>query len=480
MPTPAAWLSVQGNRIVAAAGQPVTLRGIGLGGWMNMENFITGFPANESAFRAVVQRALGRPQAEYFFERYLDNFFTAADAAFIKSLGFNLVRLPFNYRHFEDDQQPLVLRPAGLARLEQAVRLCAEQGLYTILDLHAAPGCQNQDWHSDNPSQQAGFWQHRHFQDRAVWLWQVLAEHFKDNPWVAGYDPLNEPADPSGELLAPFYRRVVAAIREIDPRHILFLEGNRYAQDFDRLSPPLPNAVYTLHDYPPPGFIDGGPYPGMSRGEYYDRGVARQKLVTACRFMLKHQTPIWIGEFGPVYTGDPARDAMRFQLLQDQLSFYRELGAHWCLWTYKDLGLQGLVSLSPDSAWVRRLRPLLDKKAALGVDSWGGRDTGLRHVLAPLEQTFAEYFPNYLPFPFDSQWQINRAVRHILLAEPLLEDLYALLAGLDAAEIDALLASFRFEHCGPRPELAAILRQANSGWAETPRYAEQAGAAPNA
>ncbi len=61
--------------------------------------------------------------------------------------------------------------------------------------------------------------------------------------------------------------------------------------------------------------------------------------------MLENQTPIWVGEFGPVYTGDHQKDAMRYQLLEDQLSFFKELEANWCLWTYKDLGLQGLVTL---------------------------------------------------------------------------------------------------------------------------------------
>ena len=79
--------------------------------------------------------------------------------------------------------------------------------------------------------------------------------------------------------------------------------------------------------------------------------------------------------------------------------------------------------------------------------------------MEPIEQTFAEFFPNYKPFPFDAKWQINRTVRHILLAEPLIEDFYPLLQGLDLAEIDALMASFRFECCAPRQELVQIIKK---------------------
>ncbi len=459
MPNHHAFLKVKGNQIQNQIGNVVTLHGIGLGGWMNMENFITGFPANENAFRQVVCRALGKEKADFLFERYLEYFFSDEDAHFIQSLGLNLVRLPFNYRHFEDDMDPMVIREAGLKHLDRVINICADHEIYTVLDLHAAAGYQNQDWHSDNPSQQALFWQHKHFQDRAVWLWEIIADRYKDNPWVAGYDPLNEPSDPSGEVLDAFYRRVVAAIRKIDPNHIIFLEGNRYSQDFSVLGPPLPNIVYTLHNYAVPGFIDGGEYPGFSRGEYFDKEVLHAKLMESCQYMIENKTPIWVGEFGPVYTGDPKKDGMRYQILEDQLSFYKDLGANWCLWTYKDLGLHGVVGLLANSKWVQKIQPVLDKKTLLGVDSWGGSDENVRHIMEPIEQTFAEFFPDYKPFPFDAQWLINRTVRHILLAEPLIEDFFPLLQGLDFDEIEELMASFQFKNCSPRLQLVKIIKK---------------------
>jgi len=80
------------------------LRGVGLGGWMNMENFITGYPATETLQRAAMRRTLGEDGYRRFFDRFLDVFFADADAAFIASLGLNSVRLAVNYRHFEDDR----------------------------------------------------------------------------------------------------------------------------------------------------------------------------------------------------------------------------------------------------------------------------------------------------------------------------------------------------------------------------------------
>jgi aryl-phospho-beta-D-glucosidase BglC (GH1 family) len=456
-------LKVRGNQIVDQANQPVILRGFGLGGWMNMENFITGYPANEQAQREALRAVLGNELTELFFDRFLANFFTDDDARFITSLGLNLVRLPFNYRRFEEDMQPFVLKPRAFNHLDRVIETCARNGIYTILDLHAAPGYQNQHWHSDNPTHVALFWEHQHFQDRAVWLWERLAEHYRSNAWVAGYNVLNEPADPTEKRIEPFYRRAAQAIRAIDPDHLLFLEGNRYSIDFHMSGDPLPNVVYTNHDYAIAGFVDAGLYPGVSRGEYVDRAALERKFLQRSEYMLEYGIPIWVGEFGPVYTGDAQRDAMRFQVLRDQLAIYREHHASWALWTYKDIGLQGVVFAEPESPWMKRVRPIVDRKARFGVDAWGTTDAGVRDIVAPIEALFDREFPRYQPFPFGARRHIAQLVRHILLAEPLLEEWAERFRGLTADEIDPLMQSFAFDNCRIRTELADILSSGHAG-----------------
>lgn len=65
-------------------------------------------------------------------------------------------------------------------------------------------------------------------QDRVIQIWQAIAKHYKENTWVAGYNKLNEPADPDHINLQAFYDRIFPAIREIDSDHILFPDGNTY------------------------------------------------------------------------------------------------------------------------------------------------------------------------------------------------------------------------------------------------------------
>ncbi len=451
------FLAIQGSQIVNQQGDPVVLRGFGLGGWMNMENFITGYPGNEEAQRDAIRAVLGPEKYERFFDRFLACFFTADDAKFIQSLGLNLLRLPVNYRHFEDDMAPFEIKESGFKHLDRVIQLCADHGIYTIIDLHALPGYQNQHWHSDNPTHQALFWKHKHFQDRAVHLWERFAQRYRDNGWVAGYNLINEPADPTEQMLMPVYRRLYDAIRAIDPDHLIFLEGNRYSLDFHMFGEPWPNVVYTNHDYALPGFIDGGPYPGVSRGQYVDRDSLEQTFRNRSTYMLEHKTPIWVGEFGPVYTGDPQADAMRYQLLKDQLEIYKRYNASWAIWTYKDIGLQGIAYAAPDSKWIERIRPILERKARLGVDAWGGRDTEVQHIVAPIEQTFQHEFPDYHPFPFGPKRHIAQLVRHMLLAEPLVDVFAACFKDVTEQEIDELMQSFEFKNCVQRTELAQLL-----------------------
>ena len=116
-------LRTQGSKVVGEDGKSVILRGAALGGWMNMENFITGYPGHESEHRAAMKKVLGQENYEFFFDKWLEYFFTDADAVFFASLGLNALRLPFNYRHFEDDMNPRVLKEEGFKHLDRVIDL---------------------------------------------------------------------------------------------------------------------------------------------------------------------------------------------------------------------------------------------------------------------------------------------------------------------------------------------------------------------
>ena len=450
-------LKVSGDQIVNQKGDTICLRGFGLGGMLHMENFIDGYPANEETMREGLLKVLGEKKYNLYFDTFIKSYFTEPDAQYIHSLGLNLIRIPINYRLFEDDMNPGVYKEDAFSYLDKVIELCAKNQIYTIIDLHALPGAQNQHWHSDNPTHKASFWIYKDFQDRALRLWEVIAKRYKDQPWVAGYDLINEPAEPTGEKLVPYYKRLMDAIRKIDKNHILFLEGDKYAVDFSKFTEVWDNVVYTNHDYAIPGFINGGDYPGVSRNKFYDKDSLEQDFLKKSEFMYSHKVPLWVGEFGPVYTGDPKKDEMRYQVLKDQLAYYDKYKVSWCIWLYKDMGLQAIMHQNSNSPYMKLVSKFLARKDSLGTDAWGSSDKNIRQVIAPLEEMFDKEFPTYNPYPKGARGQINLMVRHILISEALLPEYCNLFKDLSDEQIIALAQSFRFDNYVKRDRLEKIL-----------------------
>lgn len=450
-------LKVSGDQIVNQKGETVLLRGFGLGGMLHMENFINGYPANEEAMREGLRKVVGEKKYNLYFDTFFNSYFTEPDAAYIQSLGLNLVRIPINYRLFEDDMNPGVIKEGAFAFLDSVIARCARHQVYTIIDLHALPGAQNQHWHSDNPTHVASFWIHKHFQDRVVHLWEVIAERYKNEAWVAGYDLINEPADPSGEKVFPYYKRLRDAIRKIDPDHILFLEGDKYAVDFSRFTEVWDNVVYTNHDYATPGFVSGGDYPGITRGKYYDKDTLERDFLKKSEFMFSRRVPLWVGEFGPVYTGDAKRDEMRYRVLKDQLAYYNKYKVSWCIWLYKDMGLQAIMHQNENTPYMKLVSKFLARKDSLGADAWGATDKNIRHAIAPLEELLQKEFPGFNPYPNGKERELALLVRHILISEALLPEYCNLFKDLSEEQLVALAQSFRYENYVKRTRLENIL-----------------------
>lgn len=122
-----------------------------------------------------------------------------------------------------------------------------------------------------------------------------------------------------------------------------------------------------------------------------------------------------------------------------------------------------MVHTPADSPYLQRIAPTLAKKQRLGTDSWGGSERGIRQILDPIEDLFRTEFPGFNPFPWGAKPWINLLVRHILLAEPLVDEFAQCFEGAGTLEAAELAGSFSFDHCVPRSELADVLRSFLAG-----------------
>ena len=428
-----------------------------------MENFITGFPGHESSIRVAMLSTMGQEKYDFFFDRWLYHFFTETDAKFFKSLGLNCIRIPFKYRHFEDDMNPRVLKESGFKHLDRVIDLCTAHGIYTILDMHTCPGGQSPDWHADNTTSYSAFWDYKDHQDRTIWLWEQLAARYKSSPWIAGYNPMNEPCDPQHVRLPQFYTRLESAIRKIDPHHILFLDGNTFAAEWKGFTTVLPNCVYALHDYSMMGFPTGRPYEGTSDQKSRLEAQFLRKSV----FQRMHNTPIWNGEFGPVYAQPKwdedaeSTNQKRYNLLGEQLRIYDKFQIPWSIWLWKDVGLQGMVYTSPDSPWNELINPILEMKKRLQLDAWGKYPSKeVEDLINPLVKWIDEVSPtakDIYPSTWNTARHIERLVLQTFLAETFCHDFAELFRGKGQEELEELARSFAFEECVQREGLNRIM-----------------------
>lgn len=385
-------LQVKQGKIVKADGSPIYLRGTCVGGWMNMEDFINGYPGTESGIRKHMSNILGKSLSQYFFERLLDCFFNEDDVRFLVELGANCIRMPLNYRHFEDDSNPFVYKESGFERLDSLLKICEKHGLYVILDMHSVQGWQNSHWHCDNERGASLFWTHRQFQDRLVELWKEFARRYRGRAVIAGYELMNEPCSntPNGDHAFDFYEnyrsdwdainavyaRLIKEIREIDGDHIIFLEGDQYARSFEGLDAPFAeNLVYSSHNYTAPGFGPGvypGPFGRDGAETFWDKNRHAREFRNASGtvFALKHNVPLLVGEFGSQYHGPEEERKYRLKSMDDQLTVYNENGAHWTTWTYKDAGVMGWVTLDPESELMQTVAPVQKMKRILGAENF--------------------------------------------------------------------------------------------------------------
>lgn len=268
------FIRIDGADLIAPNGEKFFIRGTNLGNWLNPEGYMFGFNKTNSAWMIdlMFRQAVGPDFTAEFWRAFKDNYVTEADIDFIASTGANTIRVPFNYRLFTDeDYMGLTAAQDGFERIDRLVEWCRGKGVYLILDMHDAPGGQT----GDNIDDSYGYpWlmESEASQRLFVDIWRKIADHYKNETVILGYDLLNEPIAPYfdnmeelNSKLAGVYRMATEAIREVDRNHIIILGGAQWNGNFQPLEDTLfdEGVMYSCHRYGGPtdadcirGFID--------------------------------------------------------------------------------------------------------------------------------------------------------------------------------------------------------------------------------
>jgi hypothetical protein len=319
---------IEGKAFIAPDGRPLSIRGINLGNWLLPEGYMFKFEVARSprAIFGAFDRLLGPERAAGFWTRVRDTYIARDDIRFIKSVGFNTVRIPLHYRLFMTDQGEIT--GEGWALLDRVLGWVREAGLFAIVDLHAAPGGQTGVYHDGGPGYPLMFYVPRD-RELTVKLWRAIAQRYSGDPAILGYDIVNEPIAPYhdtgvlNERLEPFYKQVTQAIREVDPGRVVILAGGQWNQSFDMLGPPFAdNLAYTYH--------------------LFWGSTQRDSIQRHLNFANRYDVPLLLGETG--------------ELTDEWNEGFRKLneahGIGWAFWTYKNLDTPStVVSIPRPDGW---------------------------------------------------------------------------------------------------------------------------------
>jgi len=296
------YLRAKDRLIVNEKGEKMILRGIGLGGWMLQEGYMLklGKIGPQYKIREKISELVGPDKTAAFYDQWLANDIRKADIDSMAAWGFNSVRLPMHYALYTlpVDQEPVAGQDTwlekGFALTDSLLNWCRADHIYLILDMHAAPGGQGNDLPiADRDPSKPSLWQSPADRAKMVALWRKLAGRYANQPWIGGYDIINEPnwgfsgdtADPHGtreKMNAPLRQLMVditAAIRSVDKRHMIIIEGNGWGNNYQGILPAWDrNMVLSFHKY-------WNPNTDESIRRFLD-------------LREKYDIPLWLGESG--------------------------------------------------------------------------------------------------------------------------------------------------------------------------------------
>jgi endoglucanase len=252
------FISTKGTNIIGADGKPFQLKGTNLGNWLVPEGYMFLFKdvSSPRLINQTLTELVGPEEAKLFWQKYLDVYITEEDIHYLKKSGMNSIRIPFNYRLFTNENYMGANDSTrGFKYLDRVIKWCKKENLYVLLDMHCAPGGQTGD-NIDDGHGYPFLFDSEKSQQQCVAIWKRIANHYKNETIILGYDLLNEPIahyfdkEHFNPLLEPLYKKLTKAIREVDKNHLLFLGGAQWDSNFEPFGAPFDNKlVYTFHKY---------------------------------------------------------------------------------------------------------------------------------------------------------------------------------------------------------------------------------------
>ncbi len=305
------------------------LKGINLGGWLVLERWIT--PTLFQGTTAMTERGLTAEKGgKTRIRKHHKTFITEKDIAWLADNDFELLRVPIGYWILGEDPEFV----GSIERLDWLMDMAHRYGMKVLIDLHGAPGAQNDKQHNGGILSKGEWLNDRHNQTKTIELLETLAKRYYNDEALWGIEMLNEPSTgKAGLRLARFYRRAYKSLTKVarPNMHIVFSDG---------LNPLLMANTVGWFAHPDfPVVMDTHIYYVFGKRNKQRSLKQHMRIAKYSRWLVKALSvfqPVMIGEWSAVlpYGVSIERTA---EFATTQVNAYDGAIAQ-CYWTYKTEG----------------------------------------------------------------------------------------------------------------------------------------------
>jgi endoglucanase len=281
--------------------------------------------------------------------------FEEFDFATMADWGFDFARLPLSYWVWGRKDDWSYINEEPLKEIDRAIDLGKQFGIHVNLNFHRIPGyCINERELEPADLFSGTKVQRDKALAAAVFHWQTFAKRYKGIPnRHLSFDLINEPPKMRSyegyleERYVEIVRALVAAIRAVDPKRLIFADGLNIGQapvmgiaDLGLVQSTrgyLPKAVshYTATWVPKDEFesFDLPVWPLKDdKGKIWDRARLKSECIDPYKSLVDKGVQIHVGEWG-CFNQTPHEVTLAW--MADNLSLWKEAGWGFSLWNLR-------------------------------------------------------------------------------------------------------------------------------------------------
>lgn len=270
-----------------------------------------------------------------------------SDFPFIKSGGFDTVRIPIRFSGHAGSTSPYTIDSTFMTRVQHVVTTANSAGLNVIIDMHAY------DEMNTDPTGQL---------NRFVALWKQIGEAFASYPANVWFELLNEPTGSlTNSNLLDVYTPALAAIRTTNPSRLVIMGGGTTSNISSLATLKMPTDPYvvpTFHYYEPMDFTHQGaswitptPPVGTTFGSDADYANLSADLALVTNYYTRTGRVPFVGEYGAYEIIPTAERAKYYGAVSNA---FASIGVQSCAWSYVNT-----FQLRGTSGWISEITSVI-------------------------------------------------------------------------------------------------------------------------